>query len=299
LTVSRASKRLHSFIERVHPDLVHAMRIPYEGMLAADAYAGIPLLVSVWGNDFTLHASSTSLMDHYTRWTMSVADALHADCTRDIRLAKQWGFEPSKPTLVIPGNGGLRKDVFHPPATPVAEPVIFNPRGFRAYVRNDVFFQAIPLVLAKSPEAKFICASMAGEPQALKWMDQLNIGEAVELLPPLPHAQMADVFRRAQLVVSPSIHDGTPNSLLEGMACGCFPVAGNLDSIREWVTDRKNGLLTDPADPQKLADAILEGLENKTLREQAAGLNQKIITERAEYTFCMGQVEKFYSNLRS
>ena len=299
LTISRASKKLRGYIERVKPDLIHAMRIPYEGMLAADAYAGIPLLVSVWGNDFTLHAKSTSLMDHYTRWTMNVADALHADCYRDLRLAKQWEFDPSKPTLVIPGNGGIRTDIFYPRTKPIEEPIIFNPRGFRAYVRNDFFFQAIPLVLKKYPKAKFICASMANESQALRWINKLDIRESVELLPALPHYQMADVFRRAQIVVSPSIHDGTPNSLLEGMACGCFPIAGNLDSIREWITSSKNGILTDATDPQKLAEAILEALENKALRDQAARLNQKIITERAEYTRCMSLAERFYSKLIS
>ncbi len=298
ITISRASKRLRGFIERVQPDLVHAMRIPYEGMLAADAYSGIPLLVSVWGNDFTLHAKSTSLMEHYTHWTMSVTDALHADCYRDIRLAKQWGLDPSKPMLVVPGNGGIRTDVFHPPSEPVTEPVIFNPRGFRAYVRNDIFFQTIPLVLKKYPKAKFICASMANEAQAMEWINKFKVRESVELLPALPHAQMADVFRRAQIVVSPSIHDGTPNSLLEGMACGCFPVAGNLDSIREWITDGKNGLLIDATNPQKLAEAILEALENKNLREQAAGFNQRTITERAEYTNSMKRVQDFYQNIK-
>jgi hypothetical protein len=37
LTIRRAAERLRGFSERVKPDLVHAMRIPYEGMLAADA----------------------------------------------------------------------------------------------------------------------------------------------------------------------------------------------------------------------------------------------------------------------
>ena len=109
-------------------------------------------------------------MSHYTRWTMQVADALHADCHRDIRLAKEWGFDASKPTLVAPGNGGIRSDVFYPASKPVEEPVIFNPRGFRPYVRNDTFFKAIPLVLEKHPNVKFICASMAGEPQADQWI---------------------------------------------------------------------------------------------------------------------------------
>src|SRR5688572_20548733 len=53
LTIRRAAARLRSFIERVEPDLVHAMRIPYEGMTAADAYTGTALIVSTWGNDFT------------------------------------------------------------------------------------------------------------------------------------------------------------------------------------------------------------------------------------------------------
>src|SRR5512143_2488649 len=94
LTIRGAAARLRGLTRRIQPDLVHAMRIPFEGMLAAEAYTGCPLLVSVWGNDFTLHAASNSLMAHYTTWTMQVADALHADCQRDIRLSKQWGFNP-------------------------------------------------------------------------------------------------------------------------------------------------------------------------------------------------------------
>ena len=229
LTIRKAAPRLREFVERIKPDLVHAMRIPYEGMLAADAYVGMPLLISTWGNDFTLHGPSTRLMKYYTRWTMQVANALHADCRRDVRLANEWGYGIRKPSLVAPGNGGVRSDFFYPPAEPIRQPVVINPRGFRPYVRNDVFFKAIPLVLARHPQAKFLFALMAGEPHAEKWVQELKIGHAVELLPPLSHDQMADVFRRAQIVASPSIHDGTPNSLLEGIACGCFPVAGDLE----------------------------------------------------------------------
>lgn len=300
LTISRAAKRLRPIIERIQPDLIHAMRIPYEGMLAADAFTGTaPLLVSTWGNDFTLHAPSTAGMRYYTEWTLKVADALHSDCLRDVRLAKKWGFAAQKPTLVAPGNGGIRSDVFYPAAQPADEaPVVLNPRGFRAYVRNDAFFQAIPLVLAARPDARFQCASMAGEPQALDWIAKLGISHAVELLASRPQAEMADVFRAAQVVVSPSTHDGTPNSLLEGMACGCFPVAGDLDSIREWITPNVNGLLVDAGDPSALAVAILRGLNEPALRKQAAAENASIIATRAEYTSNMARAAAFYEKLR-
>lgn len=302
-TISRAAKRLRPIIERVQPDLVHAMRIPYEGMLAADASGRtlggveVPLLVSVWGNDFTLHAPSSAGMRHYTEWTLKVADALHADCQRDIRLAKKWGLSPQKPTLVIPGNGGIRTEIFHPAAEAVTTPLVVNPRGFRAYIRNDTFFQAIPLVLKERPDARFACASMAGEPQAQAWLHELGIEHAVELLAPRPHVEMAALFRAAQVVVSPSTHDGTPNSLLEGMACGCFPVAGDLDSIREWITPNVNGLLVDAGDPSALAAAILRGLNEPALRKQAAHENAAIIARHAEYASNMDRTAAFYKKL--
>ncbi len=298
LTIARSARKLRAFINEVQPDIIHALRIPYEGMLTAAALDGLvshpPFLVSIWGNDFTLHAPSTPLMGYYTRKTMKAVDALHADCERDIRLAQTWGLGVDKPTLVTPGNGGIRSDVFYPPLEPVTNPVIINPRGFRSYVKNEAFFKSIPLVLAKCSDARFICSSMAGEAQALQWTKELNIEHAVQLNPPLSHPQMADVFRGAQIVVSPSIHDGTPNSLLEGMACGCFPVAGDLESIREWITHGQNGLLVNPNNPQAIADAILIALEREDLRREAAGLNAKIISARGEYTQNMKLVGEFY-----
>jgi glycosyltransferase involved in cell wall biosynthesis len=297
LTIPRAARSLRILLERIQPDLVHALRIPYEGMLAAEAYAGTPLVVSVWGNDFTLHAPSTPLMYHYTQWTLKVADALHADCRRDIRLGGQFGFDMDRPTLVTPGNGGIRTEVFHPPQLPAPDPIVVNPRGFRAYVHNEAFFRSIPLVLEKHPNARFVCSSMAGEAQAMQWIEELGIQHAVTLNPPRPHVRMAEVFRAAQVVVSPSFHDGTPNSLLEGMACGCFPVAGDLESIREWITHGKNGLLVDSSSPRAIADGILSALESKNLREQAAGLNAEIIAARADYQNCMAQVEAFYQKV--
>ena len=294
LTIRKPAQKLRAFIDEVKPDIVHAMRIPYEGMLAADAYTGVPLIVSIWGNDFTLHGPSTPLMRHYTRWTMQVADALHADCHRDVRLAREWGLGARRPSFVAPGNGGIRTDVFYPNEKPVEEPVILNPRGIRQYVRNDAFFQAIPLVLKKHPNAKFVCTSMAGESQAIQWSKELKIEHAVELLSPMPYAEMANVYRRAQILVSASIHDGTPNTLLEGMACGCFPTAGDLESIHEWITPGENGLLFDSNDEQSIANAIIHAIENKNLRSKAAGLNQEIIAARAEYKSNMVKAEAFY-----
>ncbi|MCB0103268.1 MAG: glycosyltransferase family 4 protein [Anaerolineales bacterium] len=299
VTIPAAAQKLRAFIKEVQPDIVHAMRVPYEGMLAASALQGLKkrpkFIVSIWGNDFTLHAPSTPLMGWYTRKVLRLADGLHADVQRDVTLAHQWGLSEDKPSLVVPGNGGIRADVFYPPSELVKAPVVINPRGVRPYVRTDSFFKSIPLVLAKRPDVKFVCTGMQNEPQAQTWVKELGIEAAVELAPAFAHEKMGEVFRGAQVVVSPSLHDGTPNSLIEAMACGCFPVAGDLDSIREWITHGQNGLLFNANDPQSIADAILLGLEREDLRTEAAGLNTSLISTRAEYGACMKQVEEFYN----
>ena len=295
-----------ALINQIAPDLVHAMRIPFEGILAAKAVpSNVPLVISIWGNDFTLCAANNHLIARQTRLALSRADALHCDCQRDLDLAtRTWGFESEKPSVVLPGAGGVQASLFYPGppdsqlrrglSIPDCAPVVFNPRGFRGYVRNDIFFAAIPQVLKRHPGAVFVCAAMQSNPTAEKWVRQLAIAENVRLLPPLARKEMADLFRLASVAVSPSLHDGTPNTLLEAMACGCFPVVGDIESVREWLVDGENGLLCDPTDPDSLARAIIRPLDDEELLTRARELNVQLIAERAEYTRVMQQAEEFY-----
>ena len=308
LTLPRAARRLRAVIASLQPDLIHAMRIPYEGMLVTQALQGQldfkppPVLISVWGNDFTLHARANPWMMRLTRRTLQRAAALHTDCQRDRRLAVEWGFASGKPALVLPGNGGIDLELFHPaeqPAEQAQDFTIINPRGFRSYVCNEAFFRAIPTVLARFPQARFVCPTMAGEAQAERWVAELGISGSVRLLPRQIRPQLADLFRQAQVVVSPTTHDGTPNTLLEAMACGCFPVVGDIESLREWITPGVNGLLTAPDDAHALAGAIVQALENPVLRASAAVDNQRLVAERAEYEQGMRRAEKFYQELIS
>jgi glycosyltransferase involved in cell wall biosynthesis len=320
LSLSRAALTLTDLIKHIKPELIHAMRIPFEGMFASVAMGQLtggngnvqkpPLMISVWGNDFTLHAKSTQRMATYTRQALHTCDGLHTDCQRDKQLAIALGFDDSKPHIVLPGGGGIRMDVFYPVEdgqeanrmNPNGDPhpiTIINPRGFRAYVRNDTFFHAIPKVLEKYPDVRFSCPGMSGESQAQRWVTELGIAGKVELLPTQSHQQMAELFRQAQISLSITMHDGTPNTLLEAMACGCFPIAGDIESLREWITPGLNGLLVDPGNPQALAEAIVKAIAQPELRRVARGRNLELVKERAEYGECMERAEDFYKRLIS
>jgi glycosyltransferase involved in cell wall biosynthesis len=313
LTLPGASRVAREVINLVDPDLVHAMRIPFEGMMAAAADPSVPLLLSVWGNDFTLHAPSSPGMSLHTRRSLQRADALHIDCKRDLNLAYARGFPERRPKIILPGGGGVSPLIFHrrelepdvlgyplanvfrdaPPGTQV----VVNPRGFRAYVRNDTFFKAVPKILDVNPKTIFLCPAMAGEREAERWIKQMNIGAKVALLPRLTAIEMAAIYRRSLVSVSITEHDGTPNTLLEAMACGCFPVVGDLESIREWIEDGVNGLLVDPGDPKALAEAVIRALSDTDLRAQSAERNYQLIAERATNADVMAKAEEFYQRI--
>ena len=309
-TFPTAIRRLRAILDTLDVDLLHALRIPYEGMLAAEARSAIPLVLSVWGNDFTLHARSTPWMGWLTRRAVSRANGLHADCHRDVTLSRDWGLKANRPTAVLPGGGGIDRSIFHTGRTdpdllgpelrgrmdalPSDAPMVINPRGFRAYVRNDTFFQSIPAILDAFSDATFFAPAMQDEVQANRWLTRLGVGDSVTLLPKLEPIEMAALYQRSQVAVSPSEHDGTPNTFLEAIACGCFPVVGDIESLREWVQDGSNGKLIDPGNPEALANAVITALRDPRLRERASKHNQALIDERAERSRVGLALDRFY-----
>jgi hypothetical protein len=305
ITIFFYAPAFYHAIQAFQPDLVHALRIPFEGMLASFGPSQVPFAVSIWGNDLTLHARGSSLMSSLTRRVLHRACGLLADARRDLRLANEWGLDPACPTLEVPGSGGIdlveisrARDTlpYHlVDSLPAGVPLVINPRGLRpGSVRTDTFFKAIPLVLKHAPQATFLCPAMDGQVEAQRWLDRLEIGARVRLMPALSQAALWDLFHRAEVLISVSEHDGTPNSVLEGMACGCFPIVGDIESLREWITGGLNGLLVDPGDPVALANAILQAINDPDLRCRAAEINHQIIADRAEVSKIREEIEKFY-----
>lgn len=307
LTLAAYKKDYLRIIEELKPDIVHALRIPYEGMLAAITPAEIPLIVSIWGNDLTLHAQTSPSMARHTRCALQRADGLLADAQRDLHLAEQWGLRAGIPAAVLPGSGGLDlgeiKRSINPKNNspfqlPKDRPIVVNPRGFRpGSVHQDVFFRCLPKVLKEFPRALFVCTAMRGQPLAAKWIETYHLQDNVLLLPYLDQQDLWQLFSRSLVYVSLSSHDGTPNTFLEALACGCFPVVGDIESLREWLEDDKNGLLVNPRSAEAAAEAIKRALRDEALRRQAHRKNTRILKERAEIRIVRQKAASFYKQI--
>jgi hypothetical protein len=301
-------KQYRKIIQDTQPGLVHALRIPFEAMFAFRALPdNMPFVVSIWGNDLTLHAPKSRWMGYLTRQVLQRTDGLIVDVERDVALAQQWGYAQEKPVMVALTSGGIDFDRMRQARnqTPalaaqlLAGLWVINPRGIRpGYIRNDTFFAAAALVIKKTDmPVYFLCPSMAGQPQAEAWVQEFGLERHVQLLPYLSQEELWYLFSQSAVMVSPSVHDGTPNTLLEAMVMGAFPVVTDLDSLREWVKDGENGLLFDVNSPQALAEAIRQALSDEEMRCRVAQLNYKMVYARASRERVRELREQFYRQI--
>ena len=119
----------------------------------------------------------------------------------------------------------------------------------------------------------------------------------VHLLPTLDRRLMAEAFRSSRVSVSLSEHDGTPNTLLEAMACGALPIVGDVASTREWIRDGINGIVVSARDGAGVTAALSRALRDDALVQSARRENERIVADRADYQQNMLVVESGYEIL--
>jgi teichuronic acid biosynthesis glycosyltransferase TuaC len=106
--------------------------------------------------------------------------------------------------------------------------------------RRDLF-----LGLVGDGSARADCAALAG-----------RIGPQVRLLGARPLAEVPLWIGASELVVLPSWNEGTPNVLLEALACGRPVVATRVGGIPDLITEASLGELVPVRDPAALAEAL-------------------------------------------
>lgn len=108
-----------------------------------------------------------------------------------------------------------------------------------------------------------------------------------------------DILRSIDICVVPSLWDPLPRIILEAMVAEKPVVATNIDGIPEAVVDGETGILVPPADELKLAEAILNLLNNPEKGKQMglAGRNRAIAEFSSERH--ANEVLKVYENIFS
>lgn len=294
-------RHVQKMLAQIKPELTIAFRLQNEGYIVALSRIH-PCVLFTQGSDFIHRAERHAVDAMLSARAMRTIDALITDCARDWKLAQRHGFEERKPFGIFPGNGGVNTEVYSmgPPAAQRERLVVF-PRGLAPYMRFDTLLASIR-ELHRQPayaDVRFILlVTQAVTTVAQEKVLALGLNpQLVTVEPFLSQSELAKLLQTAAMIVSPSLTDGTPNSMLEAMACGAFPIMSDLESIREWIRPGENGMLFDPMRSDQLADCFRAALDNVGLRQQAQAHNLRLIHERADYRVMMPKARDFVLNV--
>ena len=106
----------------------------------------------------------------------------------------------------------------------------------------------------------------------------------------------ADLLARADVMVCPTTLASFGITLLEGMAAGLPIVASDIEGFREVLTDEREGLLVDTADPARLARAIATLLDDPARRARMAA-EGRVTAARYDWPVVTRRVLAVYEDL--
>lgn len=272
--------RLAALLRRLEADVVHGYLFDAEiAAFLAGRLAGTPVIVGSERNtDYTLKRRQL--------WTYR----LTRGCADVIIANSGAGADFNSRTLGIPRDryrvihNGVNLKRFRPAEGRAVRaelglgdgPVVGLFASFKAQKNHPLFFEAARRVLAKFPSARFLLVGaelylgMHGSDDYRRRMDQLvdelGLREHCRFLGNRPDVER--LYPACDLTVLPSLFEGTPNVLLESMACGVPVVATDVSDNGHVVPDGRAGFLTPLDDPDAFAEPIVRLLEDYDLRRR-------------------------------
>jgi glycosyltransferase involved in cell wall biosynthesis len=147
-----------------------------------------------------------------------------------------------------------------------AMPVVGMFASLKPQKNHPLLLQAARAVLAAVPEARFLfvgdilaggkhgSSDYAREVQLM--VDSLGLRAACQFLG--NRTDLPQLYSACDLTVLPSLFEGTPNAVLESLACGCPVVVTDVADNALIVPDRQVGRVVPSGDHEALSRAIVE-----------------------------------------
>lgn len=187
---------------------------------------------------------------------------------------------------------------------PEGSRIVFSPRLVRRLYNIDQIARAAGLVCDKLPGTYFIIAlpTIILDEEYTEEIKEIFAGNAardkVRYVSTIPHNEIADYFRLADVTVSIPSTDGTPMSVLESMACGAPAVIGDLsDYDADYFENEKTVLTVDVNNPQAIAEAVLRYLNEPDFAARISGEAFRRVQESGSVEFQMSKMEQIYQRL--
>lgn len=140
--------------------------------------------------------------------------------------------------------------------------------------------RAFAIVRKARPAARMTVAGSGPERDRLVALTaELGLAGAVTFTGRLDNERIAELYQRADISINPSLVDNMPNSILESLASGVPVVSTDVGGVRFVVEHGKTALLIPPQDPDAMARAVLDLIENPHTAERLARAGRESVQQ--------------------
>ena len=273
---------------------LHAMELNHAGKISARALKKLaslkPKVIStVWGSDifwFGRFAKHQGYLAEILKGT----DLLISECTRDLELANDLGFNgefAKSESLFGFADSEIRKE-----RTRTSKRNLILIKGYESFVgRASIAMKAVETLSNELNHFEIHVYSTTWKTRRIIRKYNKNAERRIIYYKKnsLSSTQMLELFERARIHIGISLSDGVPASMLESIVTGAFPIQSNTACHDGWLINQKSGLLVSPEFVEVVA-ALELAIQDDDLVDSAMAINHQTAIEKLCQTFVADRI---------
>lgn len=285
-----------NYLLEIKPDVVHSFALYLACAPIVEVMEKHPnhkWVYSSWGSDlFYFQNELTYLKD--IRRVLHRVNYLFTDCKRDYEIAKKHGFK-GQFLGVFPGGGGFQLEEMKKYKLPLYQRKIILIKGFQGRSgRAITVLKAITLLQTELTDFELVV--FGADPEIFEYIanSELKSWKNFQILGKIVHEEVLKLMGKSVLYIGNSNSDGMPNTMLEAICMGAFPIQSNPGgATAELIQNKRNGLLIeDCEDEVGIRKLILQAIKSDSLYTKNEYLIKKL-----DFQFIKNKVKEIYNSL--
>jgi len=234
------------YLEEIQPDIVHsfALYVSCTPILEVmQKYKNQKWIYSSWGSDLFYFQNNPEYLKDIKK-VLPRINYLFTDCNRDFEIAKKYGFAGNF-LGVFPGGGGFDLKEIEKYKMPLEQRKVILIKGFQGRSGRGIpVLKAIEELKNELKEFEIIIFGADIELSDYFSTSILSSWKNIKIFGKISHEEVLALMGKAFLYIGNSNSDGIPNTLLEAVCAGAFPIQSNPGGASaEVIQHGSNGLL--------------------------------------------------------
>ena len=309
----RASLSISSCVKFSNCDLIHVLNVTKEVYVFAHKLMRVkkPLLLHFYHSPYVLTDDVFLVRNMALRFGLfgRVLDnyVLTANVSMSRFMVERLGVDPERVQYVpYPVDTDTfkplkaREDLREKYGLPLDRPVLAYVGSLHSARGLSVLIRSFRNVLSRFPQALLYIShphhkSEKAYKMHLELMQNPNLQKNVYIAGPSAHIE--EIYNLADVIVLPFQRPywvDPPLVLLEAMSCGVAVVTTPVGAINEVIRNHENAVLTGPTNPEFLAEAIIELIENPRTSIKIAKRARETIVKDYSYKVVGKKLTKIY-----